>query len=324
MGVIFSILAIILVASATFLVYSYRKSYIDFNLKFTRIHLIGLVTLILAVVLTFFSYIDSMKNEIHHDLNKIKATTESIHKKVYGNANTSQTVSLRWKKDKKYLVKPEKSHAWFFIDIGCFVVACICLLFALISKNEQSKKVYVAASAAATLVTAISTTKYLFKPELEFSFDPQIEIPLELNFNKPDCPCDKKPQGTEKLQVATLDIKNFPSGEAKLDTLYVQRMIKEKFIVKSKPRNYTHFYIYGGVDKKQLRRKALKNFGDNLTLAQARGNFIAAQLKIIFGNAVKYDIAINGSNAYGDRDTISFSDNRRVLIKALYKVKNPN
>jgi hypothetical protein len=53
--------------------------------------------------------------------------------------------------------------------------------------------------------------------------------------------------------------------------------------------NVTDIWICGGVDKKPLRRSALKMYGDNLTLAQSRAHYVEKLLRIL-PNAAKVPI----------------------------------
>ena len=121
----------------------------------------------------------------------------------------------------------------------------------------------------------------------------------------------------------TFSIGPFVQG---FDTLYADSMkyklTQLKDSLTSPVRNFTELNIYGGVDKRPLKGLSKNIFGDNITLAQSRGEWIKKQI-ISFNclsNTCQFLTSVVGakrhSSKYSDED---HAINRYVIINCKYQ-----
>jgi len=110
------------------------------------------------------------------------------------------------------------------------------------------------------------------------------------------------------------------------DTLYTDstkyKLNQLKASLTNPARNFTEINIYGGVDKRPLKGLAKNNFGDNLTLAQARGEWI--KRKIIdfdcLSDSCQLFIEVMGAKTYSKKNTDGeYAMNRYVIIDCKYQ-----
>jgi hypothetical protein len=229
-------------------------------------------------------------------------------------ANTKSTT-----KEKKDGITPPVNHSiWFWISTFLFGSTILLIISAIIFEAKR-KLLLMLASLTGTLSLA---TKLTFEGKI--SFEPKITIELKhcntsTSINSIDTEMFVGPfiPGYDSLDV---------TGKKRLDTL------KNAFSDTTK--HFNEITIYGGVDIRPLHRKSLLRYGDNLSLSQARANYVRDFLRTYVFNPKtdkaipKFIILINGANSYGNGyDPGAFARSRCVRIVGKYTTnkseKNP-
>ena len=111
------------------------------------------------------------------------------------------------------------------------------------------------------------------------------------------------------------------------DTLYADSMARELAELESgmatPPRKYTQIDIYGGVDKRPLKGLSKKIFGDNITLGQARAEWVKGQITHFncIGKSCRFFTGVSGARKYSAQNYSAddFAVSRYVIINCQYQ-----
>ncbi|MEE1962013.1 hypothetical protein V1387_04895 [Allomuricauda taeanensis] len=202
-------------------------------------------------------------------------------------------------------IQKEKAGFGFYIIRILLIFGLLLMGVGLISKEKREK---IIASGVATIALSIGLSIGF---ETEFSLDPEFKF----EFNKCDC------SGT-KENIRIDSVGPFKSGTIILENegLVKLKNIKENF---SQPNwRFSEITIYGGVDRRQLKGKTFQSYGDNLSLAQARANYIKDYLLdsvLVSEKGILFNIGVNGDNTNTlGYDSISSATSRMVKIVGRY------
>lgn len=190
------------------------------------------------------------------------------------------------------------------------IFTALCVIAAILAVSLRGK---IIASALALFSLAIDIGF-----EIKFGFDPEFKIDFTIGK-----PCDSIPKPyTDTTAIVT--ISPFVAG---YDTL--PSAVKEINISKLRDsfsnRQMLSVHIYGGVDPRPVKRKAREKFGDNLSLSQARANWVMTRL-LEFNpewktSGVKIYTQPGGAIFYSDTtySEKDYESNRQVTVYGVYK-----
>ncbi|HEX5150890.1 MAG TPA: hypothetical protein VFW07_05550 [Parafilimonas sp.] len=205
-----------------------------------------------------------------------------------------------------------KSYSWVFllspIFLGLTMLFLFCALF-----SQQNKTKWLKAAVASSVLSI--STKFVFEGKL--AFDPEFKLELSN--------CDSSKSVTF---FDTATIGPFVSGYDILEPNAVWELDSLKNFFSDTSKQFIEIAIYGGVDNRHLRNDALLKFGDNLSLAQARANYIQNfLLQHVFSTKEMnfiphFSVSVKGANSYGSYDSASFANSRSVRIISKYETSN--
>ncbi|MBI2969031.1 MAG: hypothetical protein HYY40_14610 [Bacteroidetes bacterium] len=164
--------------------------------------------------------------------------------------------------------KPDEELNWIWLIL--IVLSCVAGIILCFFNNKLSK--IVGLSLTASSILGITIDKLGFELNLDN---------LTFNINQK---CDSAKKDTLILIDSIEHIGSigpFTSGDTSLlnkDSIIQFHRLQNNIAKKE----YSEIFIFGGVDKRPLKRKSANKYGDNLSLAQARANKVADSIEQFF------------------------------------------
>ena len=188
----------------------------------------------------------------------------------------------------------------FFLILILFLIAGTVMFSSLLDTKPVKG---LAMSAGAVLLSFVAEKLFEMKMEVK----PDIKVSIGRN----------TPQ--DSLVAFNYELGPFIEGSDSLR--FPQELTKLSDSLRCK--HFKTLNIYGGVDKRQLRRRSRNRFGDNLTLAYNRALFVkqAINNRAILGDSVILTALPMGS-ALLATDTMSMARSRMVQLTGQYVVKS--
>jgi len=215
--------------------------------------------------------------------------------------------------NQKVVMRPDSRWGW--LAIGTLLLAAG--IFLLPGRATLMKKT---AASALISIGSLITAKELLK----FSFEISPEFNINLKEIKCNCNCEGPFSGNYKL---IRKVGPFVSG---YDTLQQAGIVSLNPVVDSLVNNrYSVLYVFGGVDKQQLKDQARKRFGDNLTLSKARAKKIKLYIEQLFKTNPRLQsispprilVYPEGAEYYSGADADSLAQDRHVSIYGVPAIK---